>query len=582
LGDRTTKDFRTAEPADGRGPSALQPGVRIEAEHLSRRVKAGAVVLHDISLSIRPGEMVAIVGGSGAGKTTLLEALAGVRPAEVGRVLFDGVDVYRNLDRFRTVLGYVPQDDIIHADLPLERTIRYAAALRLPPETPKSEIDGRVSQALEALDLAHRRAVRVGALSGGQRKRASIAVELLTTPRVFFLDEPTSGLDPATDAELLRLLRSLADGGATVVFTTHAVQDLAACDRIVFLTTGGYLAFDGSLLEALTYFDVTTPERVYERLAGDAGPETLAERYQATLAGGGDAEEPRSEAREGPAPARSAGPLRQWAVLTRRTFETLARNLLTMAILLGSPVLVVAMFAILFRPGAFDITRPSPSAIVMILFWVTFGAFFFGLTYGLLQIVTERAILRREHLVGLRLGAYLMSKMTVLLPFLVIVEVMMLAILRALNRLPSVGFGTQLSVAVTLALDATAALALGLLTSAAVSNSSQATLALPMLCFPAVLFSGAILPVHLMAGVGAAISAVMPVRWAFEAIGHDLGIRALLQHGGSPLGPPLLASYGKAGLHSTGAYWAYLAIFVVVLLAAAWATLGLTLRRNAR
>src|SRR5207247_746261 len=191
-------------------------------------------------------ELVAIVGGSGAGKTTLLEALAGVRPADRGRVLFDGTDFYRNIDAFRMVLGYVPQDDIIHAELPLVRTLEYAAALRLPVTTSDAYAGDAVRGALRVLALEERASVRVGALSGGQRKRASIAVELLTGPRVFFLDEPTSGLDPATDAELLRVLRRLAGRGATVVFTTHAVQDLAACDRLVVLARGGHLAFEGT------------------------------------------------------------------------------------------------------------------------------------------------------------------------------------------------------------------------------------------------------------------------------------------------------------------------------------------------
>jgi hypothetical protein len=244
--------------------------------------------------------------------------------------------------------------------------------------------------------------------------------------------------------------------------------------------------------------------------------------------------------------------------------------------------MIVAMFAILFRPGAFDFAHPSPSAILMIVFWIAFGAFFFGLTYGLLQIVTERAILRREHLVGLRLSAYLMSKLTVLLPFLAFVVVLMLTVLRVLNRLPSVPFETMLSAGFTLGLDAAAALTLGLLTSALVTNPSQATLALPLICFPAVLFSGAILPVHLMAGVGGAISVVMPVRWAFEAMGHDMGVRFLLTHGGSSLGRPLVQSYGSAGLRPTGVYWAYLAVFSVVFFAAAWAVLALTVRRSTR
>ena len=254
----------------------------------------------------------------------------------------------------------------------------------------------------------------------------------------------------------------------------------------------------------------------------------------------------------------------QWQVLTRRTLETFVRNPLTLAILLASPVLVVGMFAILFRPGAFDFRNPSPSSMVMIGFWIVFAAFFFGLTYGLLQICTERTIVRRERLVGLRLGAYVASKVTVLVPFLLVVIVAMLGVLRLLDRLPARPLATYASMTVGLLLCAVAALGLGLLTSASVGNVAQATLALPMLCFPAVLFAGAILPVHLMAKAGAALSVMMPSRWAFEAIGHDLGARRILAHGGSKLGPPLLASFGNAGTAPTGAYWLILAAFALV------------------
>jgi hypothetical protein len=283
-----------------------------------------------------------------------------------------------------------------------------------------------------------------------------------------------------------------------------------------------------------------------------------------------------------PTPQPQAGWFRQWRVLTRRTFEPLVRSPLTLAILLGSPVMVVAMFAILFQRGVFASEHPSPSSIVMIVFWVAFAAFFFGLTYGLLQVTTERAILQREHFVGLRLGPYLFSKLAVLLPFLVIVDVLMLAVLRGLDRLPAAPLATYLTVGTTIALEAAAALSLGLLTSAAVRTPSQATLALPLLCFPAVLFSGAILPVHLMAGLGAAISVLMPVRWAFEAIGHDLAVRKLLSAGGSPLGPPLIASYGDAGNLSTGTYWLILGSFTLALFLGAWLTLRATCRRRGR
>jgi hypothetical protein len=279
-------------------------------------------------------------------------------------------------------------------------------------------------------------------------------------------------------------------------------------------------------------------------------------------------------------PAASA--LTQWGVLTRRTLETLVRNRLTVAILLGSPAMVIGMFAILFRPGAFDFDDPSPSSMVMIGFWVVFAAFFFGLTYGLLQICTERTILRREQLVGLRPGAYVASKVTVLLPFLLLVIVGMLGVLRLMDRLPSRSLSTYSSMGVSLLLCSVAALGLGLLTSATVGNVAQATLALPMLCFPAVLFSGAILPVNLMAGPGAALSAVIPSRWTFEAIGHDLGARRILADGGSPLGPPLLESYGDAGTQATSTYWLILLVFAVVFLVGTWGVIVRSARSASR
>lgn len=560
-------------PLPQRGGQPAPGGIDVVAASLSSTVRGGRRVLQEVSLRIAPGELVAVVGGSGAGKTTLLDALSGVRPADEGSVLFDGSDVYRDPRRFRSVLGYVPQDDIIHTDLPLDRTLRYAARLRLPRKD-KEEIDGAVQKALAALNLTDHATTKVGALSGGQRKRASIAVEMLTGPKIFFLDEPTSGLDPSSGKALIGVLRGLSDAGATVVFTTHAVQDLPDCDRVIFMGEGGRLVFEGDLDQARAHFSVDSLEEIYDKLrhAEPAPPRSPAAEQ-------GSAIVPETAAPGNPP---SPGPLTQFAVLTARTFETLARNVLTLAILIGSPAMVVAMFAVLFKPGAFDVSDPDPTSILMIIFWITFGSFFFGLTYGLLQIVTERAILRRERLVGLRLGPYLLSKVAVLLPFLVLVDASMLVVLRALDRLPDVGLTTYVSVSVTLTLGALAALTLGLLASAAVKDPSQATLALPMLCFPAVLFSGAILPVHVMADAGRWFSVAVPVRWAFEAVGRDLEVRRLLTEGASPLGPPLVESYGSAGLEPIGTYWLYLAAFSILFFAAAWAVLARTATRSAR
>ncbi|HEY3527816.1 MAG TPA: ATP-binding cassette domain-containing protein [Nocardioides sp.] len=553
-------------------------GVRIDIDRLSRQARLRnrdqLTLLEDVSLTLAAGELVAIVGPSGAGKTTLLEAVAGIAPASSGTVRFDGVDVYENLGTFRSVLGYVPQDDIIHADLPLARTLSYAARLRLPSSTTAAEIDSTVRDALEAVGLTDQAQVRVASLSGGQRKRASIAVELLTDPHVFFLDEPTSGLDPITGSELVGRLRELANRSATVVFTTHSVDDLATCDRVVCVTRGGRLGFVGTVDQALALHGVGSVHELYRYVTDPEG----THHPDAVVVAEAAPEVSASPMNRRPV----ASGLTQWGVLTRRTMETLVRNRLTLAILLGSPAMVIGMFAVLFQPGAFDFGDPSPSSMVMVGFWVVFAAFFFGLTYGLLQICTERAILRREHLVGLRLGAYVASKVTVLVPFLLVVVIGMLGVLRLLDRLPSRSLSTYTSMAVGLTLCSVAALGLGLLTSATVETVPQATLALPMLCFPAVLFSGAILPVHLMAGTGAALSTVIPTRWAFEAIGRDLGARHILADGGSPLGPPLLQSYGNAGTQPIGIYWLILAAFAAVFLGATWAALVRSARKSQR
>ena len=341
-----------------RQSSRPRHGFTVEVEAVSRSVRdrrRGEITLLDAaSFTIAPGELVAIVGPSGAGKTTLLEAIAGVASPTAGSVRFDGVDLHANLALFRGVIGYVPQDDTIHAELPLQHSLRYAARLRLPSSTTAAEIEEAVRAAIATVGLTEHTDARVGALSGGQRKRAGIAAELLTDPRVFFLDEPTSGLDPSTSADLIAHLRTLADRSATVVFTTHSVEDLAQCDRIVFMAHGGRVGFVGTVDEAFTRFGVDSIPALYRRLA-----DTDVAAYPASTARTGSTPEHwTTDLERRPV----AGAFTQWRVLTRRTAETFVRNPLTLAILLASPVLVVGMFATLFRPGTFDFDRPESRA----------------------------------------------------------------------------------------------------------------------------------------------------------------------------------------------------------------------------
>jgi ABC-type multidrug transport system ATPase subunit len=624
--------------------------VAIDVRAIGQRARSGHEILHDVSLAVEHGELVAIIGASGSGKTTLLDTMSGLRPPTSGSVLREPGNT-----------GYVPQGDAIHPALPLVRTLRYAALLR-----EVARRDAAVSDVLRTLDLTGRSAVPAGDLSGGERKRASIAAELVAGPGLFFLDEPTSGLDPARGSELMRLLRRLCESGTTVVLTTHNPLDADRCDKIAVLANGGYLAFFGTPAAAREYFGADSLNEIYERLAGlgdpakawsrrffpfsrtnsavspalafpsqpgpaillpdvagplSAGPvgvddpdldrvdgdgpgldaidpdaanpgatePTTADHGTGGLSAADPAVGPGQEADRGASDAesqvlaasvafsapRARRALRQWAVLTKRNADILARSRLTLAILIGSPVAVLLMFLVLFRPGAFDPAHPNPAATEMILFWVAFGGFFFGLTYGLLQICAEFAVLRRERFAGLSAGAYVLAKATVLVPVLALVDVLFLVVLRGLGRLPA-GGGYAASF-VTLLLSSVAALGLGLLISAAVSEPSQAAIAMPIVCFPQVLFVGAILPVPAMALVGRWISYAMTDRWTFEALGHSMGVAALWANGRSPLGAPLLASYGATFDRAVGVDWLILAGFTVASFAA---TVAVVIRKT--
>jgi ABC-type multidrug transport system permease subunit len=365
------------------------------------------------------------------------------------------------------------------------------------------------------------------------------------------------------------------------VLTTHNPLDAARCDQIAVLAADGCLAFSGTPGDALDYFGTGSLEEIYEHLSEPDGAAPRCADPRDTIPGPADArpiQEPDRPGDGSPQPERVGGVLRtvrQWLLLTRRNADILARARLTLAILAGAPVMVLLMFLVLFRPGAFDPAHPSPETTVMIVFWLAFGGFFFGLTYGLLQICAEFGVLRRERFAGLGAMAYVLSKAAILLPLLAVVDAAFLVVLRALGRLPDSGdYGAMF---VTLLLSSAAALALGLLISASVSEPSQATIALPMVCFPQVLFVGAILPVPVMAAVGRWISYLMTNRWTFEALGHSLGVARLWAAGRSPLGPPLLASYGATFARPADEDWLIPAAFTIAFLAA---TVAVVIRKT--
>jgi len=282
---------------------SINRGHRLDAIDLGREVKkrGGTLdflkkretifILDDISVSVQPGEFLALVGGSGAGKSTLMKAMNGFEPANHGRMLIDGEPLYQRIDMYRTQMGYVPQDDIIHRELPVKLALWYAAKLRLPDAT-SAEIETRIQEALRSVDMVEHAEKPVKVLSGGQRKRVSIAVELLARPTLFFLDEPTSGLDPGLEKKMMYDLNKLSDEGRTIILVTHATANIDQCTYVSFLTWGK-MAYFGPPNEAMTFFQANDFADIYMKLSeeydkgrGKNPPVELESYYQRRVPGG--------------------------------------------------------------------------------------------------------------------------------------------------------------------------------------------------------------------------------------------------------------------------------------------------------
>ncbi|HEU5228720.1 MAG TPA: FHA domain-containing protein [Ktedonobacteraceae bacterium] len=344
--------------------------IRIDALHLKKVGNKRVILLNDISIAIPPRKFVAVVGGSGAGKSTLLDALNGLRPAQEGAVLYNGQDYYHHLAAFSTQLGYVPQDDIIHRDLSVERALHYAARLRLPNDFTRKQIKERIDEVLDDVEMKHRRHLLVSRLSGGQRKRVSIAMELLANPSVFFLDEPTSGLDPGLDRKMMLLLRKLADKGHTIVLVTHATNNINACDYVCFLCQGGHLAYYGPPNEAKTYFGKTDFAEIYSALEPtEEAPDIPAQaeakfrqspefnRYVAGPLSQGPAGRANVQMQTAAVkPPKRGNPWKQFRILSERYLELLKNDIGNLAILLLQAPLIGLVLFFLTGTGTFTPT----------------------------------------------------------------------------------------------------------------------------------------------------------------------------------------------------------------------------------
>lgn len=515
-------------------------GVSVDIIGLNKWVSKSLNILQDISLAFKPKEFIVVVGQSGGGKSTLVDAIAGYRPATHGRVIVNKtIDVYKEFDAIRSSIGYVPQKDIIHMELTVFQALNYAAQLRMPADTTEAERLQRIDEVLDDLDLAHRRDTQISSLSGGQQKRVSIGVELLTKPTLFFLDEPTSGLDPGMETELMRLMRKLADQGRTIIMVTHATKNVMLADKVVFLARGGYLAWFGPPEEALAYFDKYRTER--DRRASSMEFDhiyTLLDQEEL-----GTAAEWQERFKKDPAygkyisdlikddqvtdqkkgtPQTASKPLsqrkqvsafRQFLILSQRNLKIMTRDKFGLALLmLTAPLMASLDFVIAsgVGRGVYTFANGNFNNVVITLVVLTNTTILVGGLAFMRELVKERDIYKRERMVNLQLSSYIMSKIWVAL-LLAFYQAACYTLIRYLAFDMPGDTSDIIMFYITTYLLILAGMMLGLFASALAPNANTAPLLLILFVIPQMVLSGALVALPVTAEAPASS------HWAFQA-----------------------------------------------------------------
>lgn len=522
-------------------------GLRVEITGMNKWVRKDLNLLKNLSFVFQPREFIVVVGQSGGGKSTLVDAVAGYRPATHGQVLVNGIDVYKNFDAVRNEIGFVPQRDIIHMELTVWQALDYAAQLRMPPDTTRAEREKRINEVLEDLDLVHRKDVQISGLSGGQQKRVSIGVELLTSPGLFFLDEPTSGLDPGTETALMQLMRRLADRGRTIILVTHATKNVMLADKVLFLARGGYLAWFGPPDEALEYFDQYRSDRdrraraiefdqIYAILddPSKGNAEEWAKRYQAhaayqkyiirPLGELGHVVQPAAQAAAQLAPRRAevvkrsvgkkVSALRQFFILSARNIRILTRDRPAMVLMLAvSPIisLLDVVLSMVLGRNLFDYMEGNIANVITGTFMPIMYAVMVGALAQMREFVKESEIYKRERLVNLKVLPYVLSKVWVAALLALYQALVYTTVHNLAFEMPG-GVEEFILSYITLYLATFAGMMLGLASSALAPNANAVPLIVIMFLLPQFTLGGAMIPVPDF------ISGPTSARWTFEAL----------------------------------------------------------------
>jgi len=496
-------------------------GLSITAKEISFEIN-GKKLLDNVSFNLGPRTLTAVIGPSGAGKSTLLGVLTGRTKPTSGEIQLAGNNLHANFQALSREIGSVPQADILHTRLTVRQALNYGAQLRLPSDTSKEERNSRVDEVMRKLELTERADLRIDRLSGGQRKRASIGLELLTSPKLLVLDEPTSGLDPGLDAHVMETLRNLADEGQTVVLVTHSVDNLNFCDNVILLASGGRVAYAGPASTVFSKLGKKSWAEVFKFLAAPDAILLASKKRDIAIS---------TEVKQEHVLQRRQGFLRQILTLSSRYTRVIASDRFYLALLTLIPVIIGVISYLAgskygFGPGYKTKTgliyNPFAQGSILVL---VLGSIFVGLSTSIQEVIKENAVRKREQSVGIRVSAYLISKIFIL-GLITSTQIIIFTSIVLFGRpLPKSGIvieSSRLEITSICVILGLCSMLLGLLVSILLSSEEQAMPALVGMTMVLVVLSGA-LPLQ-SGGLVGQLARFVPSHWATNALSASVDI----------------------------------------------------------
>lgn len=514
-------------------------GLSIELVNISKFVHQGLgkdkKILDDTSMLILPGDFVAIVGGSGSGKSTLMNCINGFDKPSTGKVLVNRRNLYDNYDELKYNIGYVPQQDIVHENLTLISMLRYVARLRLPDNTTHAERERRVEEVLRTVELTKHKNKLIRKLSGGQKKRASIAVELMSDPGLFFLDEPSSGLDPGTERTLMHTLKRMSDEGKTVIMITHNTNNIHLCDKLIFLGAGGYVAFCGNPADARSFFGIPKDQDLTDAYTMvEEDPKGWEEKFNASpynkVQTIGEMKDPpltpeqKKERKKRIKKETHKSFLHQFAVLSQRYLNLIWNDKTRLLFFLLQGPLIAYLFSFVTVANTFKSYFDAQS----MLFCLSCAGIWVGLMNSIQEVCKERNIVRREYMSDVRLSSYICSKLAVQTLLALVQCGLMLTVFVLTIGKPDKGVifpDSTVEMMITLVLITVSSSSLGLLVSSLVKNTDRAMVFAPIILIPQLLFSGILFKLE---GVTEVLSWVCVSRWGMQAFSNTADLNGVL------------------------------------------------------